>query len=145
MQPLHNGGNDFNAGYSKHKDPAGFMSPLKIDKVSWVSSTSAHHTVLIGDLSKRRAWRGRERHLEVERKRKEGCGWGIKGGLARENGALDGDKNKFSNNLDNNVVDSHKHTHSHVLYVWGFTWNYPPLVLPLLSWQGNTIRGSPFN
>lgn len=41
------------------------MSTLKINRDSWVSSTWVHRTVLIGELSKGRAWRGRERHLEV--------------------------------------------------------------------------------
>lgn len=50
-------GNDFNAGYSKHKDP------LKINKDSWVSATSVLRSALIGVLSQRGAQSRRAGHL----------------------------------------------------------------------------------
>ncbi|KAG8005339.1 hypothetical protein GBF38_011345 [Nibea albiflora] len=45
-----------------NKDPAGFMSPLEIDKDSWVSFTWANYTVLIRDSSQKK-------EMEMERER----------------------------------------------------------------------------
>lgn len=70
MQPLRNRSNDFNTRYSKHKDPAGFMAPLKINKDSWVSSTLAQSTVLIGDLSQKKGQEEGEGGIMEEWERK---------------------------------------------------------------------------